>query len=209
MKIAVLSEISARDKNPFILSALEKTGHEIINAGMTESGPGELTYIHTGLMAGIILNLGCADFVVGGCGTGEGFLLSAMQYPNVFCGHVIDPLEARLFGMINGGNCASLALNKGFGWAGDIYLDFIIEKLFSSEFGAGYPEHRKESQRISRETLKNISTASHKPLEEILRNIDSKITETVFSHKPFIKLISGECKNAGLKKFISERFLNG
>ena len=93
MKVAVINEVSARDKNQDIIRALEKTGVQVLNVGMSEENQDiELTYIHTGLMAGILLNLGAVDLVVGGCGTGQGFLVSAMQYPNVFGGLIKEPL---------------------------------------------------------------------------------------------------------------------
>ena len=70
MKIAVINETSAADKNKDIIAALEGRGHEIINAGMTQSGAKpELTYIHTGFMAALLLNANRVDMVVGGCGT--------------------------------------------------------------------------------------------------------------------------------------------
>lgn len=53
----------------------------------------ELSYRHTGLMTAILLNLKRVDFVVGGCGTGQGYLNSAMQYPGVFCGHILNDLD--------------------------------------------------------------------------------------------------------------------
>jgi len=116
MRIAVINETSAANRNADILAALHGRGHEIVNAGMKESGAQpELTYIHTGLMAALLLNLKRVDFVVGGCGTGQGFLNSVMQYPGVVCGHVLNGLDAWLFAQINGGNCISLALNQGYG----------------------------------------------------------------------------------------------
>jgi len=73
MKIAVINETSAADRNADILTALEGRGHEIINVGMTKSGDTpEMTYIHTGLLSAMLLNLKKVDFVVGGCGTGPG-----------------------------------------------------------------------------------------------------------------------------------------
>ncbi|NCA91655.1 ribose-5-phosphate isomerase [bacterium] len=211
MKIAVINEVSARDKNPYILSAIKKCGIEVVNVGMTEKDTAEngLTYIHTGLMAGILLNLGAVDFAVGGCGTGQGFLLSAMQYPEVFCGLIDNPLDAWLFSQINGGNCISLALNKGFGWAGDKNLENIFEKLFEDEFGRGYPKERSESQRLSRMTLKNISISVHKPMEEILNNMDKSILNTVFAHAPFVELIKGSCKNTALQNNILNNYYRG
>ncbi len=140
MKIAVINEISAADKNADILKALEGRGHEILNLGNTRAGdsPG-LLYIHTGLMSALLLNLKAVDFVVGGCGTGLGYLNSVMQYPGVFCGHLLTPLDAFLFARINAGNCVSLALNQGYGWAGDVNLRLMFDALFTPEAGSGYP----------------------------------------------------------------------
>ena len=147
MRIAVLNETSAADRNAAIVDALRGRGHEIINAGMKKNGEQpELSYIHTGLLAALLLHLNRVDFVVGGCGTGQGFLNSVMQYPGVFCGHIMNSLDAWLFAQINAGNCISLALNQGYGWAGDVNLRFIFDRLFSVEFGLGYPPHRSQPQ---------------------------------------------------------------
>ncbi len=192
MKIAVINEVSASHRNADILEALGKFDHTVYNVGMT--GPDqkpELTYIHTGLMAGILLNTGAVDLVVGGCGTGQGFLNSAMQYPGVFCGLISDPLDAWLFSQINGGNCISLPLNKGYGWAADINLRFVFEKLFECQMGAGYPDHRRESQRNSREMLGKISVNSHRSIDEILLTTDQRILTPLSQSERFQELITG------------------
>lgn len=202
MRIAVVSEVSARDKNSFILEALEDINAQVYNIGMSGAGSEpELTYIHTGLMAALALATNAADFVIGGCGTGQGFMLSAMQYPGVCCGHITDPLDAWLFSRINGGNCVSLALNKGFGWAGDINLKYIFEKLFCDEPGSGYPPHRSESQAMSRLALSAINSTTHKDFITIINSLDKSITETALRHKAFTDFIErwadeGELKNA-------------
>ena len=187
MRIAVISEFSARDKNPMILKALECVDAEIFNIGMSESGIADedLLYIHTGTMAGLALASGAADFVVGGCGTGQGFLLAAMQFPGVFCGLIESPLDAWLFSQINAGNCVSLALNKGFGWAGDLNLRYIFEKLFCDPAGRGYPVHRQESQQASRDALAGIGRATHREPEAIMKALDPKLMEVVMGHGPF------------------------
>lgn len=186
MRIAVVNEVSARDKNPAILAALEPLGAEVHSIGMTAGGgEAELSYLHTGLMAALALNAGAADLVVGGCGTGEGFLLSAMQYPGVFCGLLTSPLDAWLFSQINGGNCVSLRLNQGYGWAGDIQLRYIFEKLCEGETGGGYPPHRRESQQHSRHALAAVSVAAHHPMPQILAALDDAVRGPVFAHRPF------------------------
>jgi ribose 5-phosphate isomerase RpiB len=186
MRIAVVSEVSARDKNRDIVGALEGLGHEVLNAGMTADGDGpELTYIHTGFIAAALLNVGAVDMAVGGCGTGQGFFNSVMQYPNVCCGLILSPLDAFLFSQINAGNCISLALNKGYGWAGNLNLDYIFEKLLTNPPGAGYPPHRSESQAQSRETLRRISRSAHRPFDEIVRALDRDIVTTALQSRPF------------------------
>jgi ribose 5-phosphate isomerase RpiB len=183
MKIAVISETSAGDRNPDIISALDGRGHEIFNVGMKKGGTEpQLGYTETGFLTGLLLHTGRADFVVGGCGTGQGYLDSAMQYPGVFAGLVLDSLDAWLFTQINGGNCISLALNKGYGWAGDVNLKFIFDRIFSVERGAGYPEHRKEPQAALRNLLSEVSIATHKTWPDILVNLPNAVTSKALSY---------------------------
>ena len=190
MRIAVINEVSARDKNKFIIEALGQVDAEVHNIGMNENAESpELTYIHTGLAAALSLASGAADFVVGGCGTGQVFLLSAMQYPGVYCGLITSPLDAWLFSQINGGNCLSLALNKGFGWAGDIELKYIFEKLFSDAPGQGYPPHRGESQRESRGVLAKINGITHRDFVSIIKSLDKEIINTLLKHSMFVNFI--------------------
>lgn len=203
MRIAVLSEVSARDKNNLITQALQEVDAMVYNVGMSvDANVPELNYIHTGLMAGLALATKAADFVVGGCGTGQGFLMSAMQYPGVFCGHILEPVDAWLFSQINGGNCVSLALNKGFGWAGEINLKYIFEKLFCDTPGQGFPPHRSESQRQSRMLLSQISTAAHQDFVSILSGMDADVLRTVRQHTPFVDFIRDFAQDGELKTLI-------
>lgn len=190
MRIAIINEVSAQQKNGDILKALEGRGHEVLNLGMT-GNPNlpELTYIHTGLMTGILLNANAADFVVGGCGTGQGYLNAAVQYPGVFCGLISSPLDAWLFTQINGGNCISLQLNQGYGWAADENLRFIFDRIFSVERGCGYPENRRESQRASRGILEEISHAAHRPFFEMLDDLPREIVRRAVSFPGFLDVL--------------------
>ena len=196
MRIAVINEVSAAAKNADIIAALEaQKGVEVLNLGMRSPDDGAaLTYIHTGLMAAVILNDGLCDLVVGGCGTGQGFINSVMQYPGVFCGLLADPLDAWLFSQINNGNCVSLVLNKGYGWAGGINLELLFAELFRYEPGRGYPPERSESQAQSRETLHKISAAIHLPMPEIIRNIDADILAPIFERAELMEFLR---KNGG------------
>lgn len=190
MKIAVINEISAADKNADILKALAGRGHEILNLGNTSgsSTPG-LLYIHTGLMSALLLDLTLVDFVIGGCGTGQGYLNAVMQYPGVVCGHILTPLDAFLFARINAGNCISLALNQGYGWAGDVNLSLIFDALFTPETGSGYPPHRAEPQRQGRELLTQVSKAAHRSMSEILLSLPKEVVKTALTYPNYRPLL--------------------
>lgn len=190
MKIAIINETSAADRNADILVALNGRGHEIYNVGMKKSGETpELQYIHTGFLSALLLNLKKVDLVVGGCGTGIGFMNSVMQYPGVFCGLLHNPLDAWLFAQINAGNCISLALNQGYGWASGVNLGFIFDQFFNVEFGKGYPENRKEPQAKSRELLKAISSTTHKNMAEIIRDLLESIVKPTLEYPGVLDVI--------------------
>ncbi len=207
MKIAVLNETSAADRNTDILKSLEGHGHEVINAGMSKNAtPPELTYIHTGFMAALLLHLKSVDFVVGGCGTGQGFLNSVMQYPGVICGHIITPLDGWLFTQINGGNCISLMLNQGYGWAANENLRMIFDQIFSVKPGCGYPPHRAESQHQSRTILSAISLTVHKSFHEIVTNLPDEVVRPSLTYPGFMGLLeNGSFTDAALSKILHSR----
>jgi ribose 5-phosphate isomerase RpiB len=193
MRIAVINETSAADRNADILAALDGRGHEVFNAGMRRNfEPPELQYIHTGLMTAILLNAGRVDLVVGGCGTGQGFMMSASQYPGVLCGHILTPLDAWLFAQINNGNCISLALNQGYGWAGDVNLRHIFDMYFSVERGGGYPPHRKAPQQASRQMLERVNTLTHRSLAEIVAALPDEVVLPVLQYPGAWDLIDAE-----------------
>ncbi len=183
MKIAVVNETSSADKNADIVAALQGRGHEILNMGMFKTGAEPaLSYVNTGLLTAILLNSRIADFVVGGCGTGQGYMIASMQYPGVFCGYVRESLDAWLFTQINGGNCISLPLNQGYGWAADVNLRFIFDRLFSVERGGGYPEHRKEAQKKYRLSLEALSAGIHPSFAKIVELLPDEVISPVLRY---------------------------
>ena len=141
MRIAVINEFSTKNRNGDVLKALEELGYEPVNLGMKDlEGEPQLNYLETAFLSALALNLKAVDFVVGGCGTGQGYMNALLQYPGTFCGLLTDPTDAFLYSRINAGNCVSLPLNKGYGGVGgDINLKYIFEKLFNDTYGGGYP----------------------------------------------------------------------
>ena len=112
-----------------------------------------LTYVQNGILASILLNSGAADYVVTGCGTGEGAMLALNSFPGVICGHVCDPSDGYMFAQINDGNAVSLPFAKGFGWGGDLNLEYIFEKLFCEPSGQGYPRERAVPEQRNKRIL--------------------------------------------------------
>lgn len=196
MKVAIVNEVSACHRNTDIVEALKhQKDIVILNLGMQDPAEDHpITYIQTGIMSAILLNCGVCDMVIGGCGTGQGYLNAVMQFPNVACGLVQDPLDAWLFSQINGGNCISLALNKGYGWAADINLKYIFEKLFQDPAGQGYPMARAESQKHSRELLEDISAQAHKPLLEALKCFAPEVLDPLRKRKDFMEILQETAK---------------
>jgi ribose 5-phosphate isomerase RpiB len=207
MRIAVINETSAADRNADILRALDDRGHEVLNVGMRKNGePPEVQYIHTGLMAALLLHLRRVDLVVGGCGTGQGFLNSAMQYPGVFCGHILSPLDAWLFAQINDGNCISLMLNQGYGWAADVTLRMIFDAYFGVERGRGYPPHRQAPQQASRASLGLVSGLAHRPWPEIVATLPGEILDPALGYPGMWKLVDvGSVEDPALRSALLRR----
>lgn len=208
MKIAVLNETSAADRNADILAALVDRGHEVLNVGMKKDGEKpELQYIHTGFLAALLVNAKRADLIVGGCGTGQGFLNAVVQYPGVICGHILNDLDAWLFAQINDGNVISLALNQGYGWAADVNLRFIFDRYFGVERGQGYPAHRREPQAKSRNTLQAISAAAHRPMTEIIERLPDEVTLPALHYPGVKELLDVETlENEALKTVLKQKY---
>lgn len=119
MKIALINENSQAAKNAIIEETLKKVvepmGHEVLNFGMySQEDDAQLTYVQCGILSAILLNSGAVDFVVTGCGTGEGAMLALNSFPKVLCGHVTSPLDAYLFSQVNDGNAISMPYAQGF-----------------------------------------------------------------------------------------------
>ena len=134
MKIALINENSQAAKNALIEATLRKVvepmGHEVVNYGMyAADDAAQLTYVQNGILAAVLLNSGAADYVITGCGTGEGAMLALNSFPGVICGHVEDPVDAYTFAHVNDGNAVALPFAKGFCWGGELNLEYCFEAV--------------------------------------------------------------------------------
>lgn len=190
MKIALIIENSQAAKSEIVHSALTAVatplGHEVFHYGMyTAEDKASLTYVMNGLLAGILLNSGAADFVVTGCGTGMGSMLACNAMPGVFCGLVIDPTDAFLFGQINDGNAISMPYAKGFGWAAELNLQDCYRKLFEGERGLGYPRERAEIMAKNRGILKSLKAVTCHDMLTVLKSVDPDLLKATVAGERF------------------------
>ena len=209
MKIALINENSQAAKNAVICNALKKVvepmGHEVFNYGMySAEDTHQLTYVQNGILAAVLLNSGAADFVITGCGTGEGAMLALNSFPGVLCGHVVDPSDAYMFMQINDGNAIALPFAKGFGWGAELNLTYIFEKLFEGEPGGGYPKERVVPEQRNKKILDGVREITLKQdLVEILKQLDQDLVKGAVAGEKFKELFFANCKCDKIKDYVS------
>ena len=209
MKIALINENSQASKNELIFSVLNKVakkyGDEVYNFGMyKDDDKHSLTYVKAGLLAGILLNAKVVDFVITGCGTGQGAMLALNSFPGVICGHITDPSDAFMFREINDGNAASFPFAKGFGWGSELTLKYIFEKLFETEAGGGYPVERREPEQANKKILDEIKKITHNDMITILNNIDKEFLYQTINREQFRKYYFENAEDGEIKEFITK-----
>ncbi len=207
MKIALINENSQAAKNELICSTLKKVvepmGHTVYNYGMYSSDDkAQLTYVQNGILAAVLLNSGAADYVITGCGTGEGAMLACNTFPGVICGHVEDASDAFMFAQINDGNAIALPFAKGFGWGGELNLQYIFEKLFECESGQGYPKDRVVPEQRNKKILDAVKAEAYKDLITILKNIDAELVKGALSGEKFSEYFFANCKDEKIAEYV-------
>lgn len=207
MNIALMMENSQAGKNTIVveqLQAVATVNHDtVFNVGMSDEQDHHLTYIHLGIMASILLNAKAVDFVVTGCGTGQGALMSLNIHPGVVCGYCLEPADAFLFAQINNGNALSLAFAKGFGWGAELNLRYMFEKAFTGRKGEGYPADRKEPQVRNAGILNQVKKAVIKDnYLDTLKAIDSELVKTAVSGARFQQCLFEQGKDREIIAYV-------
>ncbi len=208
MRIALINENSQAAKNELIYNTLKSVadskGFTVDNYGMyTAEDQAQLTYVQNGILAAILLNSGAADFVVTGCGTGEGAMLALNSFPGVICGHVVDPSDAYMFMQINDGNAIALPFAKGFGWGAELNLTYIFEKLFEGEPGGGYPKERVVPEQRNKKILDEVRKVAFKDsLIDILKNLDQDLVKGAVAGDKFQELFFANCKCDAIAEYV-------
>ena len=207
MRIALINENSQAAKNEMIYASLKKVaeskGHTVDNYGMySADDKAQLTYVQNGILAAILLNSGAADFVITGCGTGEGAMLACNSFPGVLCGHVVDPSDAYMFSQINAGNAAAFPFAKGFGWGAELNLQYCFEKLFCTEPGGGYPPERVVPEQRNKKILDGVKKITHTDMMTILKNIDQDFLKGAIAEESFPGMFFANCRDEEIAAYI-------
>ncbi len=207
MKIALINENSQGAKNALIHKTLcevvEPMGHTVYNYGMyTADDAAQVTYVQAGILGAILLNSGAADYVVTGCGTGEGAMLAMNSFPGVLCGHIEDPVDAFTFAHVNDGNSVAIPYAKGFGWGGELNLAYIFEKLFGFGHGEGYPKERVVPEQRNKKILDAVRAETLRPLTECLDRLDPELVRGAVAGEHFKELFFPNCQDEAIAEYI-------
>ena len=207
MRIALINENSQAAKNSLIETTLRKVvepmGHTVDNYGMySAEDEAQLTYVQCGLLASLLLNTGAADYVVTGCGTGEGAMLACNSFPGVLCGHLVDPSDGYMFAQINDGNCVAIPFAKDFGWGAELKLEMIFQQLFGFGHGNGYPKERVEPEQRNKKILDGVKALTYRPLIDILKDLDQDFVKATIAGKRFAELFYPNCKDEAIAAFL-------
>ena len=210
MNIALVMEWSTSERNEIVSGVLtkvtEKNGHSVVNYGQYNMEDHRQTYNQNAIFTAALLASGAADFVVTGCGTGEGAMLAANAMPGVICGLVTDPADSYLFTQINGGNCMSLPFAKGWGWAAEVNLEYVFEKLFVQAPGGGYPPSAAASEQRNAALLNKLKAVAVRDIRDILAAEDPDIHDMVVNafFGKRMELFKENCKDASILKAVED-----
>lgn len=193
MKTGVIQASSQRDKNELLYrltaDAAAAGGGETVNPGCFPEERETYSYVDIALEISLLLSAGAVDFIVTGCSSGQGMMLACNSLPGVLCGYVQNPQDAFLFGRINGGNAVSLPLGLNYGWAGELNLQYTLEKLFSGSFRTGYPPGDAARKRRDAERVKALGRLAKRPALEVWRSLDEETVRRALSRRAVVECL--------------------
>lgn len=177
MRIGVIQASSQTGKNNILYETVLRNAkqHEVVNFGCFPNEKETYSYVDISIEIGLLIAGGAIDFVVTGCSSGQGMMLACNSIPGVLCGYTPTPQDAFLFGRINNGNAISVPLGLNYGWAGEVNLGYIVEALFSTPFGTGYPMEDAERKRKDAALLKSMRRQANVPFLSFLQSIDKEM----------------------------------
>ena len=129
-------------------------------------------------------------------------MLACNSFPGVICGHVEDALDAYTFAQINDGNAIAIPFAKGFGWGGDLDLEYIFEKLYCEESGQGYPRERAVPEQRNKKILDAVRAHTLKDLVTCLEGIDPELVRGAVAGEKFSELFFANAKDEKIIAYV-------
>ncbi|MCP1639021.1 RpiB/LacA/LacB family sugar-phosphate isomerase [Streptococcus gallinaceus] len=209
MKIAIIQGTTQVDKNELPFNVTRKFTapyhHQILNFGVDENEEESYSYTEVAILIALLINSQVVDFVITGCSSGQGMNLACNTLPGLLSGYIPTPQDAFLFGRINGGNVASLPLGLGFGWLGELNLEYTLEKLFDGEFGIGFPKDVAERKVKEINRIKEFNRISKYGMIEVMERLDAETQRKVFSKVNVIDYIIHSSKDKPLVSYLVDK----
>ncbi len=193
MRIGIIQGTTQVSKNELlhntVVKAVEKKGYDVFNFGVYPNEKQSYSYTEIAFLTALLINSKAIDFVITGCSSGQGMNLACNTLPGLLSGFIQNPQDAYLFGRINDGNVASLSLGLGFGWLGELNLEYTLEKLFDGEFGIGYPADVAERKVRETHRVKEFNKMSKISMIELMKNMDRDFIDKIMTKKNVIHYI--------------------
>ena len=99
-------------------------------------------------------------------------------------------------------NSGAMPFDKGFGWGGELNLEYTFEKLFGFGFGKGYPADRVEAEQSNKKILDGVRAVAFKPLIEILKGIDQDLLKGAIAGEHFQEQFFADCKDPEMAAYV-------
>lgn len=204
MRIGVIQASSQTGKNNILYETVLRNAkqHEVVNFGCFPDEKETYSYVDISIEIGLLIASGAIDFAVTGCSSGQGMMLACNSIPGVLCGYTPTPQDAFLFGRINNGNAISVPLGLNYGWAGEVNLGYIMEALFSTPFGTGYPMEDAERKRKDTALLKDMRRHANVPFLPFLQYIDKEMVCRNIKRDIVTDFILEKGKDARIVEFV-------
>ena len=206
MRIGLILGSTLQEKNALLSDTLKKVadkyGHEVVNFGVFEDESNTYSYTEVAVLAALLINSGVIDFIVTGCSSGQGMNLALNTMPGILSGYLPTPQDAFLFGRINEGNAASLPLGLGFGWLGELNLEYTLDKLFDGDFGIGYPPESAERKIRDTKVLHRLNKVAKKDMVSVLRELDCEFLQKILSKRNVVEYIVENALKNELTEFL-------
>ena len=97
-----------------------------------------------------------------------------------------------------------VATTLGFGWGGDLNLEYIFEKLYCEPSGGGYPKERIVPEQRNKKILDGVRAAAFRPLPEILKSLDPELVKGAFAGEHFSEYFFKDCKDESIAALVKE-----